>query len=707
VKDLKFQADTKTNESALNFRAFFESSPGHYLVLRADSQFTIVAVSQAYAQTTMTKRDELLGRGIFEVFPDNPADQNPTGAKNLRASLERVLANRVADAMAVQRYDVRRSAYGDFEERYLSPVNSPVLNEKGEVTHIIHQVEDVTAFVRAKLRGVEQEKLTEALRDKTTQMEREIFSRAQLLQKTNEELRQSEEDLRRAKAELEMRVERRTQELKDSEERLRVAAEISHIGFWSVENGSPDVWRNLTHDRLFGYDHLLPKWSVDIFLTHVHPEEREGVGEQVRQAIRDHGGFKVECRIKRIDGEWRWLEARGTTLMNPDGTASNRMMGTNMDITDRKNAEQAVTESESQFRSFADTMPQLAWIAKADGFIFWFNKRWYDYTGSTPKQMEGWGWQSAYKPKELPEVLARWNTSIATGKPFEMSSQIKGADQSYQWFLTRVAPVLNHSGEVVRWFGTNTNIDDQKRIQEDLSAAIHARDEFLSIASHELKTPLTTLKLQTQIAKKEIENGDYEAFSEERAKSRLTQTDKQISRLVRLIDDMLDISRIRSGKLTIQREPIDFCSLVKDVIERMEPEFLHAKATPPRLNCTPPMLVFCDRMRMEQVVNNILTNALRYGKGRPIEINVECSTETICLSVADQGIGISHDNLERIFNRFERAVSANEISGLGLGLYITKQIVLSHGGTIWATSELGKGSTFFVEIPRGVQSSKP
>jgi signal transduction histidine kinase len=176
-----------------DFQVLFESAPGLYLVLTPD--FKIVAASDAYLRATMTKREEVLGQGIFEVFPDNPDDPHATGVGNLNASLERVLRNQAPDAMAVQKYDIRRPAAegGGFEERYWSPVNSPTFGPTGDVAHIIHRVEDVTEFVRLKQKGIEQEKLTQELRTRGEQMEAEIFLRAQKIQVSNRKLREANE----------------------------------------------------------------------------------------------------------------------------------------------------------------------------------------------------------------------------------------------------------------------------------------------------------------------------------------------------------------------------------------------------------------------------------------------------------------------------------------------------------------------------------
>src|SRR3984957_17351736 len=166
---------TSKSSAAPDFQLLFESVPGLYLVLASD--FTIVAVSDAYLKATMTKREEILGRHIFDVFPDNPDDPNATGVKKLRASLERVLKHRVADTMAVQKYDVRKPASegGAFEERFWSPRNSPVLGPGNELLYIIHRVQDVTEFVRLKQQGIEQEKVAEELRSRAGQMEAEVY----------------------------------------------------------------------------------------------------------------------------------------------------------------------------------------------------------------------------------------------------------------------------------------------------------------------------------------------------------------------------------------------------------------------------------------------------------------------------------------------------------------------------------------------------
>jgi signal transduction histidine kinase len=237
-----------------------------------------------------------------------------------------------------------------------------------------------------------------------------------------------------------------------------------------------------------------------------------------------------------------------------------------------------------------------------------------------------------------------------------------------------------------------------KKIQGELEEAVQIRDEFMSLASHELKTPLTSLKLQSQLRMRGLRKGDVSAFSLEWLTKMFDADEKQIERITHLIDDMLDISRISSGKLSMKLERFDLCELVRDLIERSRDQFV-AAGCPVEIECCQSAVGIWDRLRIEQVLMNLLTNAMRYGPDKLIVVQVNVTPARAQIIIRDQGRGIAEGNHERIFQKFERATEGSEIIGLGLGLFIVKKILDAHHGSIRVESTLGQGATFVVDLP--------
>jgi PAS domain S-box-containing protein len=290
------------------------------------------------------------------------------------------------------------------------------------------------------------------------------------------------------------------------------------------------------------------------------------------------------------------------------------------------------------------------------------------------------------------------NQSIKNKTDYRNEFRVVWPDGSIHWILASARMDSQESGD--RLIGTFIDITSKKEAEETLQEALFYRDEFLSIASHELKTPLTSLKLQSQVFKRMLSKNDPEVFERDRVERLIEQVDRQVTRLVRLVDDMLDISRIRTGMLSISKEDVRLEELVKEVAERIRPQYAEAQVEGPIIDSLVPFSMACDRLRLEQVLSNLLNNALRYGEKKPVHVQMVTVPQGIEILVKDQGIGISEENIEKIFSRFQRAVPASEVSGLGLGLYIAKQIVEAHHGKITVESELGKGSTFKLFLPK-------
>jgi signal transduction histidine kinase len=238
--------------------------------------------------------------------------------------------------------------------------------------------------------------------------------------------------------------------------------------------------------------------------------------------------------------------------------------------------------------------------------------------------------------------------------------------------------------------------EEERRAREGLEAAVRARDEFLSLASHELKTPLTSLMLQTQLLQRREQRG--EVLPPESVKRLLDQTARQTERLARLVNDMLDISRLAAGKLALETETFDLAELASDVVAKLGPQLSEAQCEV-SVRAPEPVVGTWDRYRLEQVLTNFLTNATRYAAGQPVEVSVRRLEQRAELRVRDNGRGIAQEDQERIFRKFERAVGLREVGGLGLGLFIVREIVEMHGGTVRVESGVGRGAAFTVALP--------
>ncbi|HEY0093432.1 MAG TPA: PAS domain-containing protein, partial [Archangium sp.] len=439
----------------------------------------------------------------------------------------------------------------------------------------------------------------------------------------------------------------------------------------------------------------------------VHPDDSAKTREAWRLSIHTGNPLYTESRLRRgTDGAYHWFLTRAIPVRGDDGAVV-RWFGTSTDIDQQKRAEELLAHSGELFRRVTETIPQAVWRTNLDGSADYFSQRFYEIVGYGPKDFLGWGWSELIHPDDRHRVLEEWQRCRDALIPVSYEFRLLGSDGKYRWFLTQGNPHRNERGEVDKYYGTWTQIDDQKHAQaellkltQELQASVHARDEFLSLASHELKTPLTTLKLQAQLLQRGVEKNDTRLLNKERLGQLAEQSIRQLVRLERLVDDMLDISRIRTGRLTLRPEHADFAGLVREVLERMQPQFSAARLPVPTLSASAAIAGFFDRLRMEQVITNLLTNAIRYGGGRPITVRVSEAGERVRLEVIDRGVGIAPEDHERIFERFERVVSASEVSGLGLGLFITRQIVRAHGGDVRVESQLGHGSNFIVELPR-------
>jgi PAS domain S-box-containing protein len=387
-------------------------------------------------------------------------------------------------------------------------------------------------------------------------------------------------------------------------------------------------------------------------------------------------------------------------------------------------SEAAVEDAARQFQQLANTIPQLAWMARPDGSIYWYNDRWYEYTGTTPEQMAGGGWQQVHDPGELPAVLERWRYSLKTGDPFEMEFPLRGSDGQLRLFLTRAVPVRHGgTGAIAQWFGTNTDVqyrrDAERSLQEqtarletvnrseraaraEAERVSRLKDEFLATLSHELRTPLNAVMGWAHM----LSSGNLPDDHRRMAIETIVRNARIQSKL---IDDLLDMSRIISGRLRIEMALVNFDDAIDAALNVVRPT-----ADAKRVQLTVESdggvhTLRADSSRLQQVLWNLLTNAIKFTPaGGRVVVSVRHQGEDVELSVSDTGVGITADFLPHVFERFRQADGSftRGHGGLGLGLSIARSLVEMHGGTIEASSEgPNRGATFTIRLPAAVGSA--
>jgi PAS domain S-box-containing protein len=358
----------------------------------------------------------------------------------------------------------------------------------------------------------------------------------------------------------------------------------------------------------------------------------------------------------------------------------------------------------------ADAMPQKIFTARADGNFDYFNQQWKDYTGLAPQQLAGREWTRLIHPEDVDESVGRWLRSVRTGEPYQMECRFRQANGEYRWHLLRAQARCDSNGEILMWVGSNTDIDALKRADEEkqqllerermargeAERANRSKDEFLATLSHELRTPLNAilgwsqLILQGTMRPEDIQRG-------------LEIIDRNARAQNKLIEDLLEMSSIISGKVRLDVRRLDLANVAEAAVESMLPA-MQAKGIKLRKAIDRAAgFVSGDVSRLQQIIWNLLSNAVKFTPaGGGIEVTVQRVASCLELTVRDSGVGISHEFLPYVFDRFRQADSSLTRShgGLGLGLAIVKQLVTLHGGSVRAESAgEGQGASFSISLP--------
>ena len=356
--------------------------------------------------------------------------------------------------------------------------------------------------------------------------------------------------------------------------------------------------------------------------------------------------------------------------------------------------------SEKNFRQLADLMPQIVWTSAPDGTIDYFNKKWFEYIGFE-NAGNNLGWVSLLHADDVEQWHKTFNKAVKNANSYEIEFRIIDHKYPgvYRWFLCRSLPIKDNEANITRWIGTCTDINDAKSIQEKLQHTEQLRADFIKMVSHELKTPVTSIKGYVQLLMMIIKEEGPERFPEQVSNS-LKRIDYQVSRLTRLITEILDLSRIETGRLELKNEILSLTGLVKEAIEDIgltQPK--HIIKLHPYFDCN----IFGDKSRIEQVVINLITNAIKYSvNSNKIDVCIrEAENNKVAVSIKDYGIGIDKTEHTKIFDRFYRVEGKVEqtFAGFGIGLFIANEIIERHNGFIGVQSQKGEGSEFTFTLP--------
>lgn len=667
------------------------------------------------------------------------------------------------------------------------------------------------------------------------ELEREIAARVH-----------AETALREANSKLEMRVQERTRALSLSDSLVKEERSRFEITLASIGDAVIAVDRDYSVTFLNTVAQSLTGWTARDAIGQPLSQVMQLVSQRSRQPIENPAIQALEQgMVVGLSDDALLIDREGTERPVEDSAAPirdsfDRIIGVVIvfrDVTNRRLAEEAVRQSEKNFRTMADSIPQMAWTADASGAVEWYNQRWYDFTGTNFEQMKGWGWKSVPHPSALPQVIERWKESVVSGTPFEMVFPMRGKNGQYRQFLTCCVPVKDDSGHVTRWFGTNTDVSEAKRAEDqlresrerlnfalnaaelgqwdlslidgrfdrsprhdeifgytpaeadwtyqrflehvlaedrervdetfrqtqsdgaplnvecrirradgaerwiwikarvlegedrrferllgvisditerkkletdlrqlawELSAADRRKDEFLATLAHELRNPLAPIRYGLRI----MRHSDVEAQTFEDLRAMM---ERQLAQLVRLVDDLLDVSRITSNKLELRLAKVNLANVVSIAIETSRPLI---DACGHKLTVSipdEPLILNADETRLAQIISNLLNNAAKYTRQKGhIQFSAKREDGQIVISVKDDGVGISPEMLPKVFEMFVQAEHGLEPNqgGLGIGLTLVKRLVEMHGGSVEGKSHgLGRGSEFVVKLPEDKSSN--
>ena len=662
------------SDSQESLRAYVLAASYPLMILRGPEMYIELA-NQPQADVLQRPLSELSGRYLLDLLPEIIDQPFPRLLKEVYET-------------GISCIKEEEFFYFDTPEgkvtKYVNIFYDPLRNSDGEIDGLIISAKDITEVVLARKALIESHSQQTLLNEKISLSNQELALALKKLTLSSIEI-----------ANVELRLSKKVDELAESEARIRYMLNgapvaiciLTGIDFTidSVNNKMLEIWGKQRSTIGKTIVETLPEMIDQVFLELLDQVFATGIpysGDEA-MALLEHDGVLTEVYVNFVLQPIKGLDG-----------VTRSIIVVAVDITEQVKAKLAVTEKNdllnqalTEFEFLANTVPIVVWTAKPDGLLDYINQRWYDRNDISMDKALGSGWSQSVHPDDLANAWKVWNHSLTTGEPYQVEFRVADMTGNYRWYLVRALPLRDDKGEILKWYGSNTDISEQKELQRQ-------KDDFLGIASHELKTPVTSIKAYTQLMEvKFAQAGDLE-------NSKLAhKMDKQVNRLTSLIGDLLDVTKINSGRMQFNEEVFDFDQMVEDVIDDF-------RQTTPKHQIKKELSfkrVFKgDRDRIWQVVTNLISNAVKYSpEADRIILSTEYKDDAVVFCVQDFGIGIKSEKQDRVFEQFYRVSGSREhtFPGLGLGLYISSEIVKRLGGKIWVNSIEDKGSTFCFSLP--------
>jgi PAS domain S-box-containing protein len=471
-------------------------------------------------------------------------------------------------------------------------------------------------------------------------------------------------------------------------------------GYIAVVSG-PDHTFELANDayhRLTGHRVLVGK-PIREALPELVSQGYVEVLDEITATGNPYVGRAERVYLKQDDSnnlEVRFLDFILQPIIDSAGKASGVFIE-GSDVTDSINAVTAIRNSEARLRQLANNIPHLAWMANPDGHIHWYNDRWYEYTGTTIETMAGWGWKSVHDPEYLADVVSVWSAALASGERWEATFPLRSVNGEFRMFASRATPLRDEAGKIVQWFGTNTDVTDDIKAQEEAKKASRLKDEFLAMLAHELRNPLAPISSAADLL-------SSVQLDPSKVRNTAKIISRQVTHITKLVDDLLDVSRVTRGLVTLKMVVVDINQLLAEAIEQVQTAAEAKRHSLIFRRHHVPVLVRGDRTRLVQVFANVLNNAVRYTPADgTITAQVTIKSGKAIISIADNGVGIPDTLAPHVFDLFTQGERSSDRSqgGLGLGLALVKSLIALQTGNVSVRSDgAGKGSEFIIELPQ-------